>query len=69
MSESQALVKFKIRKSSNRLDTMDVVIYDADTGEPVVWNPVAVEAPGWFCNMVKTLDKSLLQFGQLVQLC
>jgi len=70
MSESQALVKFELRKSSNELDTStDVVIRDADTGEPVVWDPVTVEAPGWFCNMVKTLDKSLSQFGQLVQLC
>jgi len=33
MSESQALVKFEMRKSSNELDTsMDVVIRDADTG-------------------------------------
>jgi len=70
MSDSQALVKFEMRKSSNELDTStDVVICDADTGEPVVWDPVTVEAPGWFCNMVKTLDKSLSQFGQLVQLC
>jgi len=46
-----------------------VVIQDANTGEPVVWYPVAVEAPEWFCNMVKSLDKSLSQFGQLVQLC
>ena len=46
-----------------------MVIRDVDTGEPVVWNLVAVEAPGWFCKMVKTLDKSLSQFGQLVQLC
>ena len=47
----------------------DVVICNPDTGEPVVWEPVAVEVPGWFCNVVKTLDKSLSQFGQLVQLC
>ena len=46
-----------------------MVIHDADTGEPVVWDPVTVEVPGWFRNMVKTLDKSLSQFGQLVQLC
>jgi len=52
------------------LDTStNVVIHDADTGEPVVWDPVTVEVPGWFRNMVKTLDKSLSQFGQLVQLC
>jgi len=70
MSDSQALVKFEMRKSSNELNTStDVVIRDANTGEPVVWDPVAVEAPGCFCNMVKTLDKSLSQFGQLVQLC
>jgi len=70
MSESQALVTFELRKSSNELDTStDVVIHDTDTCEPVVWDPVAVEAPGWFCNMVKTLDKSLSQFGQLVHLC
>jgi len=48
---------------------MDVVFYDANTGEPVVWDPVTMDAPGWFCNVVKTLDKSLSQFGQLVQLC
>jgi len=46
-----------------------VVIHDDNTGEPVVWDLVTVEGPGWFCNMVKTLDKSLSQFGQLVQLC
>jgi len=67
MSDSQALVKFEMRKSSNELDTStDLVIHDADTVQPVVWDPVAVEAPGWFCNMVKTLDESLSQFGQLV---
>jgi len=49
MSESQALVKFEIQKSSNELNTStDVVIRDADTGEPLVWDQVAVEAPGWF---------------------
>ena len=64
------MVKVEMRKCSNELDTStDVVIRDANTGEPVVWDPVAVEAPGWFCNKVKTLDKSLSQFGQLVQLC
>ena len=64
------MVKFEMRTSSNELDTStDMVIHDANTGEPVVWDPVAVEAPGSFCNMVKTLDKSLSQFGQLVQLC
>ena len=69
MSDSQVLVKFEIRKSSNELDTStDVVIRDADTGEPVVWDPVTVEALGCFCNMVKTLDQSMSQFGQLVQL-
>jgi len=57
-------VKFEIRKSSNELDTStDVVIRNADTGKPLVWYLVAVKAPGWFCNMVKTLDKSLSQFG------
>ena len=67
MSDSQTLVKFEMRKSSNELNaSTDVVICDADTGEPLVWDPVAVQAPGWFCNMVKTLDKSLFQFGQLV---
>jgi len=47
MSESQALVKFEMRKSSNELDTStDVVIRNADTGELVVWDLVTVEAPG-----------------------
>ena len=43
-----------------------MVIGDANTSKLVVWDPVPVKAPGWFCNMVKTLDKSLSQFGQLV---
>jgi len=52
------------------LDTsMDAVIHDTNTGEPVVWDRVTVEGPWWFCNMVKILDKSLSHFGQLVQLC
>ena len=64
------MVKFEMRKSSNEFITStDMVNHDANTGEPVVWYPVTVEVPRCFCNIVKTLDKSLSQFGKLVQLC
>lgn len=70
MASSQALVKYRVHKSSNELEaSKDVVIRDATTGEPVVWEPIECEVPEWFATTVDRIDRNLLQFNELVQEC
>jgi hypothetical protein len=70
MATSQALVKYRVHKSSNELQpSKDVVIRDAATGEPVVWEPIECEVPVWFATTVDRIDRNLLQFNNLVQEC
>lgn len=70
MSSSQALVKYTVHKTSNELETSkDVVIRDADTGEPVIWEPIECEVPDWFAHTIDALDKGFMRFNELVREC
>ena len=70
MSDSQALVKFEVRRTPKELaSSTDVVIRDATTGEPVVWEPISVEAPEWLAKTVKGLETGFEQFRELAELC
>lgn len=51
------------------MSTKDVVIRDATTGVPVVWEPITYEAPQWFYQTVKDIDWSLGQFYELIPNC
>jgi hypothetical protein len=67
---SQALVKYRVHKSSNELEpSKDVVIKDANTGQPVVWEPIECEVPVWFAATADRIALNLLQFNGLVQQC
>jgi tRNA U34 5-methylaminomethyl-2-thiouridine-forming methyltransferase MnmC len=64
---SQALVKYRVHKSSNEFEpSKDVVIHDANTGQPVVWEPIECEVPAWFAATVDRISLNLIQFN-LVQ--
>jgi hypothetical protein len=70
MAESKALVKFDVHRSTNELvSTTDVVIRDATTGDPVVWEPITCEAPEWFYRTVRDVDRGLERFKELIQNC
>jgi hypothetical protein len=66
----QVLVKYRAHKNSNELEpSKNVVIKDANTGQPVVWEPIECEVPAWFVATAERIVLNLLQFNNLVQQC
>ena len=63
-------MKYRVNRGSNELEaSKDVVIRDATTGEPVVWEPIECEVPDWFANTVDNIDRCFLRFTELIQEC